>query len=227
MFLTTSGTSLIILYHIPFLWYVVLLRYLRWSFIPSPHKHTFITLHFLSKCNCLFSLGEFSFSWNKTFYHLYLFPNHILLRCSKRKSPFTIFGISRLLWRVFIFRLDNMFYLVSFLLSCMILRVLGKHLWLRQRNMFYHFLCFREIAFRSLHIYFLRVFVLITYLQCNIFICLKYLRRTMFLCLNNVFFRILFVTDIWKEPYYFALITCFSVFHLSQISEKNHINSPW
>ena len=121
MFLTTSGTSLIILYHIPVLWYVVLLRYLKWSFIPSPHKYTFITLHFLLKCNCLFSLGEFSFSWNKTFYHLYLFLNHILLRCSKRKSPFTIFGISRLLWRVFIFRLDNMFYLVSFLLSCMIL----------------------------------------------------------------------------------------------------------
>ena len=79
----------------------------------------------------------------------------------------------------------------------------------------------------SLHIYFLRVFVLITYLQCNIFICLRYLRRTIFLRHNNIFFRILFVRDIWKEPYYFALIICFSVFHLSQISEKNHTTSPW
>ena len=118
-----------------------------------------------------------------------------------------------------------MFYLVSFLLTCMIFRVLGKHLLLRQRNMFYHFLCF-EIVFASLHIYYLRMFVLITYLQCNIFICLTYQWRTIFLRLNNMFFRFAFVLDTWEEPSYFVLRLCFSVFYLSQISEKIHITSP-
>ena len=99
------------------------------------------------------------------------------------------------------FRLDNMFYLVSFLLSCMIFRVLGKYLLLHQRKMFFHFLCFREIAFSSLHIYFLRLFVLITYLQCTIFNCLRYLRRTIFLRLNKMFFHIAFVSDTWEQPH--------------------------
>ena len=133
------------------------------------------------------------------------------------------------------FRLD-MFYLVSFLLACMVFTVLGKHLLLHQRNMFYHFLCFCELAFASLHIYFLRVFVLITYLQCNIFICLRYLWRTIFLRLNNMFFRTAFVSDkchfalivffhtpfvsdTWEESCYFGLIICLPVFYLSQIPE--------
>ena len=50
------------------------------------------------------------------------------------------------------------------------LGVLGRHLLIRLSNAFYHFLYFREITFASLHIYYLRVFVLITYLQCYIFI---------------------------------------------------------
>ena len=204
----------------------MLLRYLRWTFIPSPYQHTFITLLFLLKCNSLCSLGEFFFSWNKIFYQLYLFPNRIFLGCSEKKKTFYyIRNIPAALEGLYFFRLDNMFYLVSFLLTCMIFRVLGKHLLLRQRNMFYHFLCF-EIVFASLHIYYLRMFVLITYLQCNIFICLTYQWRTIFLRLNNMFFRFAFVLDTWEEPSYFVLRLCFSVFYLSQISETIHITSP-
>ena len=137
----------------------MLLRYLRWTFIPSPYQHTFITLLFLLKCNSLCSLGEFFFSWNEIFYQLYLFPNHIFLGCSEKKITFYyIQNIPAALEGLYFFQLDNMFYLVSFLLTCMTFRVLGKHLLLRQRNMFYHFLCFREIAFARLHIYYLRVF---------------------------------------------------------------------
>ena len=62
-----------------------------------------------------------------------------------------------------------------------------------------------EIAFASLHIYYLRVFVLITYLQCNIFICLRYQWRTIFLHLSNMFSRIAFVSDTQEESYYFLL----------------------
>ena len=37
-----------------------------------------------------------------------------------------------------------------------------------------------------------------------------------------MFFRISFVSDISEEPCYFALIICFSLFHLFQIAGKNH-----
>ena len=165
MFLTRLGQTWlfchnIIPYHNPFLSYVVLLRYLRLTFIPSPYKHTFITLLFFIKMQLsLCSLGEFLFSWNKIFYQLYLFPNRIFLGCSEKKITFYyIRNIPAALEGLYFFQLDNMFYLVCFLLTFMTFRVLGKHLLLRQRNMFYHFLCFREIAFARLHIYYLRVF---------------------------------------------------------------------
>ena len=150
----------------------------------------------------------------------------IFLRCSEKKNLLLYSEYPGCFGGSLFFRLDNMFYLASFLLTCMIFRVLGKHLLLCQRNMFYHLLCFREIAFASLYIYYLWVFVLIRYLQCNIFICLRYHWRTIFLYLNNMFFRVAFVSDTWEEPYYFVLRLCFSVFYLSQISEKIHINSP-
>ena len=105
--------------------------------------------------------------------------------------------------------------------------------------------------FASLHIHYLRVLVLIPYLQCYIFIifhlsqtsdknyitslkycfvpyfiCLRFLGRTILFCFNIIFFHISFVSDIW-EPYYFTLTTCFSIFDLSQIPRKNHIILPW
>ena len=58
------------------------------------------------------------------------------------------------------------------------------------------------------------------------FICLRYLRRTILLHLINMFFRLRFVSDTWEEPYYFDLIIYFSVLHLSQKSEKNHVTLP-
>ena len=142
-----------VLYHIPFLSYVVPLRCLRWIFIPSLYKHTFIILLFFLKWNCLYSLGEFFFSWKKIFHQLYLFPNCIFLRCPERKYYFTIFGISR-----------------SFLLSCMFFRVLGKYFLIRMSTIFYHFLYFPESTFVSVHYYYFSEFVLITYLQYYIFI---------------------------------------------------------
>ena len=161
MFLTRLGQTWLFLhniipYHDPFLSYAVLLRYLRWTFIPSLYQHLLSHYFFLLKCNSLCSLGEFFFSRNKIFYQLYRIAffsgvpkkNNLLLYS---EYPVALEGL-------YFFRLDNMFYLVSFLLTCMIFRVLGKHLLLRQRNMFYHFLCFREIAFARLHIYYLRVF---------------------------------------------------------------------
>ena len=231
MFLTRQVQTWLFYYDVipyqnPFLSYVVLLRYLRWTFISSPYKHTFITLLFILKRNSLCSLREFFFSWNKIFYHLYLFPSRVFLRCCEKKMIFYyIRNIPAALEGLYYFRLENMFYLVSFLLTCIIFRVLEKHLLLRQRKMFYHFLCFREIALARLHIYYLRVFVLITYLQC-IFICLRCQWRTIFLRLNNMFFRIAFVSDIWEHSYHFALIICFSILHLYQVSRKNHITSP-
>ena len=76
----------------------------------------------------------------------------------KKKTFYYIRNIPAALEALYFFQLDNMFYLVSFLLTCMTFKVLGKHLLLHQRNMFYHFLCFREIAFARLHIYYLRLF---------------------------------------------------------------------
>ena len=206
MFLTRLGQTWlfyhnIIPYHNPFLSYAVLLRYLRWTFIPSPYKHTFMT-----------SL-EIKYFTSYIFFRIAFFSG-----VPKKNNPLLYSEYPGCFGGSLFFRLDNMFYLVSFLLTCMIFRVLGKHLLPRQRNMFYHFLCFREIAFASLHIYYLRVFVLITHLQCNIFICLRYQWRTIFLHLHDMFFRIAFVSDTWEEPYCFVLRLCFSVFYLSQIS---------
>ena len=117
-------------------------------------------------------------------------------------------------------------------------------------NISYLFLYFRKIAFTSLHIYYLRVFGLITYLQCYILIifyldiwrrtivlhlnsmffqicsCVRYLVRTILFCLNIIFLHISFVSNILEEPYYFALIICFSKFHLFQKLEKNVITLP-
>ena len=44
-----------------------------------------------------------------------------------------------------------------------------------------------------------------------------------------MFFRISYVSDISEEPCYFALIICFSLFHLFQITGKNHSSkhSSW
>ena len=97
MFLTRLGQTWlfchnIIPYHNPFLSYAVLLRYLRWTFISSPYKHTFITLFFLLKCNSVCSLGKFFFSWNKIFYQLYLFPNRIFLRCSEKNNNLLLYS---------------------------------------------------------------------------------------------------------------------------------------
>ena len=49
-----------------FLSYVVLLRYLGWTLITSPCQLTFIKLPFLSKWNCLCSLGIFFLLKQKT-----------------------------------------------------------------------------------------------------------------------------------------------------------------
>ena len=42
----------------------------------------------------------------------------------------------------------------------------------------------------------------------------------MLLRFNNEFFCILFVSNTWRDPYYFTLKICLSIFHWSQISEK-------
>ena len=125
----------------------------------------------------------------------------------------------------------------SGLIICFILFPLYSLIWFLEfwdsiyytSNTFYYFLYFREIAFASLHIYYLKVFVLTTYLQCYIFIVFylpQILRRTILLRFNNMFFHITFVSDTWEERYYFALTLCFFLFHLSQISEKNYVTSP-
>ena len=62
--------------------------------------------------------------------------------------------------------------------------------------------------FTSLHIYHLRVFELITYLQRYIFII----------------FHLSRISE--GGPYFFTLIICFSKFHLSQIPGKNHVILP-
>ena len=227
MFLTRLGQTWlfchnIIPYHNPFLSYAVLLRYLRWTFIPSPYKHTFMTLLFLSKCNSLCSLGEFFFSWNKIFYQLLHFS-----QVFRKKKPFTIFGISRLLWRVFIFfGLIICFISFPFYSLVWFLEFWESIYYFARETCFTIFYVF--VKLRSLDYIFTiwECFVLITYLQCNIFICLRYLWRTIFLRLNNMFFRIAFVSDTWEEPYYFTLIRFFSVFYLSQIPGKNHVTLP-
>ena len=89
-------------------------------------------------------------------------------------------------------------------------------------NIFYLFLYFRKTAFTSLHIYYLRVFNLITYFHCYIFIIfhLSWISEggpylfTLIVC----FSKFAFESDIWEEPDYYALILCFYMFHLSQIS---------
>ena len=182
---------------------------------------------FLLKCNFLCSLGEFFFSWNKIFYQLYLFPNRIFLGCSEKKQPFTIFGISGLLWRVFIFfSLIICFISFPFYSLVWLLEFWESIYYFARETCFTIFYVF--VKLRSLDYIFTiwECFVLITYLQCNIFICLRYLWRTIFLPLNNMFFRIAFVSDTWEEPYYFTLIRFFSVFYLSQIPGKNHVTSP-
>ena len=206
----------------------MLLRYLRWTFIPSPYQHTFITLLFLLKCNSLCSLGEFFFSWNKIFYQLYLFPNRIFLGCSeKKKKPFTIFRISRLLWRVFIFfGLIICFISFPFYSLVWFLEFWESIYYFARETCFTIFYVFVKLRLLDYIFTIWECFVLITYLQCNIFICLRYLWRTIFLRLNNMFFRIAFVSDIWEHSYHFALIICFSILHLYQISRKNHITSP-
>ena len=164
MFLTRLGQTWlfyhnIIPYHDPFLSYVVLLRYLRWNFIPSPYKHTFITLLFFIKMQLSLLSGRIFLPLKQNILPVISFSESHFSRVFRKKITFYyIRNIPAALEGLYFFRLDNMFYLVSFLLTCMIFRVLGKHLLLRQRNMFYHFLCFREIAFARLHIYYLRVF---------------------------------------------------------------------
>ena len=180
---------------------------------------------FLLKCNSLSLL--FFLSWNKIFYQLYLFPNRIFLRCSEKKITFNyIRNLPAALEGLYFFGLIICFISFPFYSLVSFLEFWESILLLCRRNMFYHFFCFRVIAFASLHIYYLTVFVLIMYLQCNIFICLRYRWRTIFLRLISMFFRIAFVSDTWEEPFYFVLRLCFSVFYLSQISEKIHITSP-
>ena len=149
MFLTRLGQTwlfchIIIPYHNPFLSYVVLLRYLRLTFIPSPYKHTFITLLFFIKMQLSLLSGKI----------FLLLKQNILPFISFSEWHFsqvfwkiiTFYNIQNIpaAWRVLFFRLDNMFYLVSFLLTCVIFRVLRKHLLLHQKNMFYHFSYFCE-----------------------------------------------------------------------------------
>ena len=121
----------ILTYHIPFLSYVVLFRYLRWAFTSSPSKHTFITLSFLLKCKCLCSLGEFFFSWNKTFYQFIFSWIAFFWGVPKENTLFLYSDYPGRFWGSSFFWLDNIFYLVSFLLCCMIFRALGKHSLLR------------------------------------------------------------------------------------------------
>ena len=133
MFLTRLGQTWLFCYNIiPYhitLSYVVLIRY--WTFILSRYKHTLITLPFLLKCKCLCSLGECFFSWSKTFYHLHLFPNCIFSDVLKENILFLYSEYFGRFWGSLFFCLDDIFYLVSFLLSCMIFRVLGKRSLLR------------------------------------------------------------------------------------------------
>ena len=144
----------------------------------------------------------------------------------KKKTFYYIRNIPAALEGLYFFGLIICFISFPFYSLVSFLEFWESILLLCRRNMFYHFFCFRVIAFASLHIYYLTVFVLIMYLQCNIFICLRYRWRTIFLRLISMFFRIAFVSDTWEEPFYFVLRLCFSVFYLSQISEKIHITSP-
>ena len=148
-------------------------------------------------------------------------------RVFRKKKPFTIFGISRLLWRVFIFfGLIICFISFPFYSLVWFLEFWESIYYFARETCFTIFYVF--VKLRSLDYIFTiwECFVLITYLQCNIFICLRYLWRTIFLRLNNMFFRIAFVSDIWEHSYHLALIICFSILHLYQISRKNHITSP-
>ena len=81
---------------------------------------------------------------------------------------------------------------------------------------------FRKLAFTSLHIYYLRAFHLIMYLQCYIFIIFHLSRISeggpYFFTLIVCFSKFAFVSDTWEEPYYFALKLWFYIFHFSQIS---------
>ena len=164
MFLTRLGQTWlfyhnIIPYHDPFLSSVVLLKYLRWTFIPSPYKHTTITLLFLIKIQLSLLSGRIFLLLKQNILPVISFSeSHFSRVFWKKKTLYYIRNIPAALEALYFFQLDNMFYLVSFLLTCMTFKVLGKYLLLHQRNMFYHFLCFREIAFARLHIYYLRVF---------------------------------------------------------------------
>ena len=229
MFLTRLGQTWlfcynIIPYHNPFLSYAALLRYLRRTFIPSPYKHIFITLLFFIKMQlslCSFSCLEIKYFTSYIFFRIAFFSGVL-----KKITFYCIGNNPAALEGLYFFGLIICFISFPFYSLVSFLEFWESILLLCRRNMFYHFFCFRVIAFASLHIYYLTVFVLIMYLQCNIFICLRYRWRTIFLRLISMFFRIAFVSDTWEEPFYFVLRLCFSVFYLSQISEKIHITSP-
>ena len=137
MFLTRLGQTWlfyhnIIPYHDPFLSYVVLLRYLRWTFIPSTYKHAFITsLFFIKMQLSLLSVKTFLLLKQNILPVISFSESHFSRVFRKKITFYYIQNIPAALEGLYFFRLDNMFYLVSFLLTCMIFRVLGKHLLLR------------------------------------------------------------------------------------------------
>ena len=141
MFLTRLGQTWlfyhnIIPYHDPFLSYVVLLRYLRWTFIPSTYKHAFITsLFFIKMQLSLLSVKTFLLLKQNILPVISFSESHFSRVFRKKITFYYIRNILAALEGLYFFHLD-MFYLVSFLLTCMTFRVLGKHFLLRQRNMF-------------------------------------------------------------------------------------------
>ena len=137
------------------------------------YKHPFITLPFLLKC----SLGK-----HFTIYSF--FQIALSSGVSIKIAFYYIRNILAALEGLYFFGVIICFISFSFYSLVWFLEFWNSIY--RLSNTLYLFLYFHETAFTSLHICYLRVFVLITYLQRYIFI----------------------------------------IFHLSQISEKNHITSP-
>ena len=132
----------IIPYHIPFLSDVVLLRYVRCTFIPSTYKHNFITLPFLIKMPCLLNCS----SLETKHFTIYILSKLHFAQMFQKKIAFTIFGLSWPLWRVFIF---------YGVIICFILFPFYSLVWFLEfwndiyclSNTFYHFLYFLVYIF--------------------------------------------------------------------------------
>ena len=185
---------------------LMLLRNLRWTFIPSPYKHNFYHITLFIKMQLSLLSGNF-FSLETKYFTIHIFfPIVFFSDIPKENTLLLYLKYPGRFGGTLFFRIDDVFCLVSFSLFL--------------SNIVYHFLYFRKSAFASVHNFYLSEFVLSMFYNFTFLlysICLRYLRRAIFLRLNDMFFRIPFVSDTWEELYYFALIICFSVFRFNNM----------